>query len=173
MECRCDCLMASAPRLNLAMHPGGNRGLIRVGQLYSVKVKQFDNDHKRLFALINDLHDAMMTGKGAQVIQRVIRQLAEYTKYHFSGEEALLERTKYASLEPHRVQHREFVSKVEQFERDLKRRSRPVGGGDHVSQGLAGQPHSANRSRVLQASECEWHFIDEVRLAYRGSPPRG
>ena len=87
---------------------------------YSVKVKQFDNDHKRLFALINDLHDAMMTGKGAQVIQRVIRQLAEYTKYHFSGEEALLERTKYASLEPHRVQHREFVSKVEQFERDLK-----------------------------------------------------
>ncbi len=87
---------------------------------YSVKVKQCDNDHKRLFALINDLHDAMMTGKGSQVIQRVIRQLAEYTKYHFSGEEALLERTKYAGLEPHRVQHREFVSKVEQFERDLK-----------------------------------------------------
>ncbi len=87
---------------------------------YSVKVQQCDNDHKKLFSLINDLNDAMMTGKGAQIIQRVIRQLADYTKYHFSAEEALLVRTKYAGLEMHRAQHREFVSKVEQFESDLK-----------------------------------------------------
>ncbi len=87
---------------------------------YSVKVQRCDNDHKRLFAIINELQDAMMAGKGSEIIQRIVRELTDYTKYHFSGEEALLEKTGYPALEPHRLQHREFVSKVEEFERGLK-----------------------------------------------------
>jgi hemerythrin len=86
---------------------------------YSVNVKKCDDDHKKLFALINALHDAMKDGKGSQVLQQLVKELADYTNYHFSGEEALLEKTNYPALEPHRAQHKQFVKKVEAFRQDL------------------------------------------------------
>jgi hemerythrin len=87
---------------------------------YSVKVARCDEDHKKLFALINSLHDAMRAGKGAEVIQKVVKELGDYTHFHFSAEEMLLEQTHYPALGPHRAQHRAFVKKVEQFQQDLK-----------------------------------------------------
>jgi len=87
---------------------------------YSVKVQKCDEDHQKLFALMNSLHDAMSSGKGAQVIEKVVAELAEYTKFHFSTEEAILAKTNYPKVSEHRVQHREFVKKVEEFQKDLK-----------------------------------------------------
>ncbi|HMK23210.1 MAG TPA: bacteriohemerythrin [Terriglobales bacterium] len=87
---------------------------------YSVKVQRCDDDHKKLFALFNSLHDAMMKGEGSKIMGRIVKELADYTRYHFAQEETLLERTKYPALESHRAQHREFVDKVEEFEREVK-----------------------------------------------------
>ena len=87
---------------------------------YSVKVQRCDDDHKKLFALINTLYDAMMKGEGSKVMEKTVKELADYTRYHFSQEEALLERTRYSALQSHQMQHREFVSKVDQFAQDVK-----------------------------------------------------
>jgi hemerythrin len=89
-------------------------------QSYSVKVSQCDEDHKKLFALLNALHDAMKAGKGSQVIEKVIDDLASYTKYHFSQEEMLLRQTNYSDIVSHQAQHRIFVKKVEDFQKNLK-----------------------------------------------------
>ena len=87
---------------------------------YSVKVSKCDEDHKKLFSLLNELHEAMKTGKGSQVVQQVVKDLSEYTKHHFAQEEALLRKTNYPNLIPHQAQHQKFVSKVEQFQSELK-----------------------------------------------------
>jgi hemerythrin len=87
---------------------------------YSVKVFRCDEDHKKLFALLNQLNDAMKAGKGNQVVQRVVKKLADYTTFHFAGEEALLEKTKYPGLSSHRAKHEAFVRKVQEFQMDLK-----------------------------------------------------
>jgi len=87
---------------------------------YSVRVAKCDEDHRKLFALINSLHDAMLAGKGALVVQKVVKELGDYAQFHFSAEERLLEQTHYPDLGPHRGQHRVFVKKVEQFQQDLK-----------------------------------------------------
>ena len=60
-----------------------------------------------------------MTGKGPQVIEKVVKELADYTHFHFSAEEQLLERAQYPDLAAHRAQHRVFVNKVKQFQQDL------------------------------------------------------
>ena len=86
---------------------------------YSVKVDKCDDDHKKLFSMLNSLHDAMMAGKGAQVIQPVVKELADYTKFHFAREESLMQKAKYPALGAHRTQHQEFVKKVEEFQKDL------------------------------------------------------
>jgi hemerythrin-like metal-binding protein len=94
--------------------------LIAWDQSFSVKVEQCDEDHKRLFAVINKLHDAMVTGKGSQIISQILKELEDYTKFHFSREESLLEKTNYPALAPHRAQHREFENKVEHFKQELE-----------------------------------------------------
>jgi hemerythrin len=98
---------------------GGIMPLVTWDQSYSVKVSRCDNDHKKLFALINSLHDAMSTGKGAEAVQKVVKELSDYTKFHFSAEEALLEKTKYAALSGHRMLHQEFIRKVDEFKDGL------------------------------------------------------
>ena len=87
---------------------------------YSVKVGRCDEDHKKLFALINSLHEAMLSGKGGEKVHVVVKELSDYTKFHFSAEEGLLQKTNYPGLEGHRAQHHEFVGKVENFRADLK-----------------------------------------------------
>jgi hemerythrin len=85
---------------------------------YSVNVERCDDDHKKLFALICDLRTAMHSGKGAQIIEAIVWELEEYSIYHFSAEEALLEQTNYPGLEAHRLEHRKFIDTLAKFRRD-------------------------------------------------------
>ena len=87
---------------------------------YSVKVFRCDEDHRKLFALLNQLNDAMKCGRGSQIIQQVVKELADYTKFHFAAEEALLEKTKYPALGSHRAKHQAFIRKIEEFQNELK-----------------------------------------------------
>lgn len=86
---------------------------------YSVKVDRCDQDHKKLFSMINSLHDAMLAGKGAEKLSQLVKQLSDYTKYHFAAEEAMLEKTNYPALAAHRGEHQTFVKQVQQFQQDL------------------------------------------------------
>ncbi len=93
--------------------------LVKWDESFSVKVKRYDNDHQKLFAMINTLHESMVAGKGREKIQEVVKQLADYTKQHFAAEEVQLEKSHYPGLAVHRVEHQAFVKKVEQFQKDL------------------------------------------------------
>lgn len=148
--------MAIENNVRKATHLGGTRGLIRVGQLLTVqKVTQGGNDHKKLFSLINDLHDAMISGKRARDPEGCppasrLHQIS----FHFAAEEALLEKTGYPALGPHRVQHKEFVRKVEHFENEVKSKAiGPICCGVHFSERLAAQSHSKDRPAILLVPE--------------------
>jgi hemerythrin len=82
---------------------------------YSVKVRSCDAEHIKLFALINDLHEAMQSGKGKQVIEEVVGELERYTHTHFSAEEALMAKANYPALTAHRAEHKKFVDAIVGF----------------------------------------------------------
>jgi len=96
---------------------------------YSVSVKSCDAEHRKLFAIINDLHEAMKSGKGRSLLADIVHKLEKYTQTHFLAEEALLQRAQYAKLHEHRLQHREFVAQVQRFRKDLEEGS----GGDAIA----------------------------------------
>jgi len=81
----------------------------------SVGVQAFDNQHKRLIALINELHDAMAAGKGSTVLGSILSELADYTAYHFKAEEAIFEKYGYPGLGSHRASHDDLTRKVLDF----------------------------------------------------------
>jgi len=94
--------------------------LVTWDQSYSVSVRKLDEQHQKLFALLNALHDAMRQGKGQAIVQDTLRQLATYTVTHFRAEEELMRRANYPGLAPHQVEHQRFVARVNQLTQDLQ-----------------------------------------------------
>lgn len=87
---------------------------------YSVSVSQFDEQHKMLFKLINDLHEAMSQGKGREKMSGITAELLQYTKNHFRDEEAALLRANYPKLIEHKKLHENFTAKVHEFDKDCR-----------------------------------------------------
>jgi hemerythrin-like metal-binding protein len=83
----------------------------------SVGVKEFDEDHKRLIKMLNELHhaakDAEATGKvDKDEIEIALHRLENYAIGHCSREEALLAKTGYPGLEEHKKAHRQLLDQV-------------------------------------------------------------
>jgi hemerythrin len=85
---------------------------------YSVQVELCDAQHKKLFAIINALADAMRMGRGQDVVTATVGELLQYTRTHFQQEEALLRKANYPQLAPHQEQHRKFIADVEALQRE-------------------------------------------------------
>ncbi|MGC4048346.1 MAG: bacteriohemerythrin [Paludibaculum sp.] len=92
--------------------------MVPLEESYSVQLPDIDAQHKRLVGTINRLQDAMLQGKGKDVIHSVLVDLEEYTKYHFTFEEELLSRHGYPKILAQESQHRNFVSKLIKFRND-------------------------------------------------------
>ena len=87
---------------------------------YSVNAPGIDAQHKKLFDLINNLHDAMGQGKGKEALGKILDGLMDYTRVHFSDEEKMLEKVNYPDLPVQRVQHAAFVQKISELQKDYK-----------------------------------------------------
>jgi len=79
--------------------------LITWNEKYSVKIKQFDDQHKKLIDMVNELHDAMKVGKGKDVLEKILAGLIQYTVTHFASEERLMKLHNYPGFEQHKKEH--------------------------------------------------------------------
>ena len=91
--------------------------LVEWSKSYSVGVEKIDAQHLQLCSLMNELHEAMVQGKGRAVTGEALDRLAAYTIKHFGDEEATLQACRYPELPKHRLIHREFVAAVEGFQK--------------------------------------------------------
>ena len=83
----------------------------------SVGVKVLDDDHKKLFAMINELHEAMQVGRGKQALADILARLTDYTVEHFNREEGLLAEADYGSLDLHHRVHEKLKADVAEMRR--------------------------------------------------------
>jgi hemerythrin len=86
---------------------------------YSVKVRQIDDQHRKLFDLINMLHDAMKGGKGSAVARDVLASLTAYTQTHFTEEERLMRDNGYPAYMEHKRAHDQLVARIRDFEKEV------------------------------------------------------
>ncbi|MDO8301720.1 MAG: bacteriohemerythrin [Sedimentisphaerales bacterium] len=76
---------------------------------YSVGVQRIDLQHKQLFAMINELHQAMASGKGNETVGKVLDGLILYTRTHFATEEKLMLEKHYPDYAAHKQAHDTFA----------------------------------------------------------------
>ena len=86
---------------------------------YSVGNTAIDNQHKKLIGYINDFYDSIKSKTNNELISKLIKDMKEYTVFHFKYEEKHLERLGYSELPEHKLKHADFINKVTDFETRL------------------------------------------------------
>jgi len=85
----------------------------------SVGVQAMDQHHQKLVDLINRLHSAMRSGQGGAFIGSALDELAQYTQYHFTAEEKLMEKHHCPELAEQKELHAQFIATVSDLQQRL------------------------------------------------------
>ena len=105
--------------VQILMTLGYNRFVSWNKQL-SVKVDEFDEHHKELIRLIQQLYEGMETGQGDEFIQTTLKELIDYTDYHFASEEINFREYNYPEAEEHIAQHQALLKKARTLYKELQ-----------------------------------------------------
>jgi len=79
--------------------------LIQWAPKYSVNIREIDQQHQKLMALINELYDGMNAAHSKETLGKVLDELINYTVYHFSTEEKLFQKHGYPESTAHKAEH--------------------------------------------------------------------
>lgn len=88
---------------------------------YKILNDTIDFQHEALFRVINDLIHACNLNDGTSkiVIEVAINELIKYSNFHFSDEEALMEKNNYHFLKEHKQEHQDFRDVILHFKYKL------------------------------------------------------
>lgn len=75
----------------------------------AVGVREVDEQHKEIFRRVDALAQALMTRRGAEVVEPMFDFLGEYVVEHFGAEESLMRLHRYPQRAEHEAEHRRFV----------------------------------------------------------------
>jgi hemerythrin len=106
---------AGSARQDFIIFQGRRKVIMAVfewSERYSVKVKEIDDQHKKLIALIERLDGAMRQGQGKQVLGSILSELVKYVGTHFTAEERLMKTNGYPEYEQHKVKHDRMTHRV-------------------------------------------------------------
>ena len=81
----------------------------------SIGVPEIDAQHQRLFALVNEVDEAIQARHGAEIAARALRTLCDYAVEHFAAEEALMDMNTYADYDRHMAAHMDGTTKALEF----------------------------------------------------------
>ena len=79
---------------------------------FSVKVPSIDEQHKKLFGLINDFYSGFNEKSIKERMTELIKGLKDYALYHFSTEEKYMEMYNSPGYKNHKKEHEIFIEKI-------------------------------------------------------------
>lgn len=85
---------------------------------YYIGIDMIDQEHAQLFAYANEAYELLndeFTPDKYDNIDAILEKLRDYTKKHFADEEAYMESIQYNKLFTQKIQHQEFVDKLDEF----------------------------------------------------------
>ena len=80
---------------------------------YDTGIAMIDDQHKELLQLINELHQACVSGQGVgDVFTGAMHRMVEYVHFHFGAEQQLLSKVKYPDYHEHKKQHDALIKNI-------------------------------------------------------------
>jgi hemerythrin-like metal-binding protein len=101
--------------------------LFKWDESFATHVPEMDEQHKKLFRMVNDLYKAMKAKRAKEALNGIVDELIIYTGKHFGDEEKLLAKVHYPDIAAHKQLHKDLVSKVLDVQKKLKSGQATVG----------------------------------------------
>jgi hemerythrin len=95
-----------------------HRMLAKWDDKYRTGDPMVDLQHRELFTLVNELHDAIIGGHAQEAQGRVLARLGKYVVEHFATEERLMLRAGYPGYAQHKAVHDQLTAKATQIIKD-------------------------------------------------------
>jgi hemerythrin len=100
--------------------------IIEWNNAFSVDIHKIDEQHKKFFSLVNMLYDAIMQGKGEEVVGSVLKELQQYVIFHFKSEESWMELYHYPDMNKHKLEHQEGTKNINKLLLEYERGQKAV-----------------------------------------------
>jgi hemerythrin len=100
--------------------------IIEWNNAFSVEIQKIDEQHMKFFSIINLLYDAVLQGKGGEVVGSVLKELQQYVIFHFKSEESWMKMYNYPDLNNHKLEHQEAIQKVNKLVLEYERGQQTV-----------------------------------------------
>lgn len=96
---------------------------------FSVGNATIDEQHQELFALINQAYETIGGDPihEYEALWAILSKLIDYTRFHFTEEEGMMERAGYPQLAQHREQHRALIRDTEEMLNTLESGEAAIG----------------------------------------------
>lgn len=91
---------------------------------YSVNIPELDQQHQKLLAMLNELHEAMKQGKSKEIVEKLVYESFDYAARHFTYEEQLMKKAGYSEFMSHKKMHEAFQVQISEFKRALEEQDR-------------------------------------------------
>lgn len=82
---------------------------------YSVGVKTFDSQHKKVFSLINDLYEQIQKGEDKKNLKKNLDELLAYGNIHLKAEEDAFTKYDFPEKKGHAETHQLYRDKIADF----------------------------------------------------------
>jgi hemerythrin len=79
---------------------------------FAIGVQELDQHHKHLLDLLNRAYTSCMLNTPIADLKNIFKELEEYTRYHFSAEERVMEENLYPGLCEQKQEHEIFIQKL-------------------------------------------------------------
>ncbi len=94
--------------------------LIEWGPNFCIGIREIDDQHKVLVDIINKLYAAFGSTNNKKEIRKNLKELIDYTVYHFGNEEKYFKEFAYKDTPQHIQQHQKFVEKIKNFANEFE-----------------------------------------------------
>ena len=85
-----------------------------------IHVEKIDEQHKKIFKIIEECYNACMNGSSKEKIVEVFDTLKRYAEQHFRDEESYMIKYNYQGYEEHKEKHNIFIHKFYTLESAFK-----------------------------------------------------
>ena len=82
---------------------------------FSIHIAQMDSHHKKLIEIANSIMEHLRQAFDRESLVKAYDALVDYTHYHFSAEEKLMELYGYPCTETHRKKHSDLFTQVAEY----------------------------------------------------------
>jgi hemerythrin len=95
-------------------------------KILSVGVEEIDEDHRKLVNIFNILNQAVTTGESPEYLAATLEELINCTVWHFSHEERLMLKHRYAETEAHKAEHHDLIASAKDLQQAVLCADKPV-----------------------------------------------